>query len=122
LKYIYPLPSFPGEAKIFSDAQDAYVLSCLLGSSLATRDTLPAVLLGYERVRAPRANQVIYRSRQARRAYEFLEEYDGSSPEEVAQVLNSLTGWLWEGRGEPEDDVREAERLIKELLTSELKI
>ncbi|KAF8512472.1 hypothetical protein JB92DRAFT_271001 [Gautieria morchelliformis] len=102
--------------------EDAYVLSRLLGSSLATCDMLPAVLLAYERVRAPRANQVIYRSHEARRAFEFLEEYDGRSTEHVAQALNSLSEWLWEGRGDPEDDVWEAERLIKELLATELEM
>ncbi|KAF8580781.1 FAD/NAD(P)-binding domain-containing protein [Ramaria rubella] len=98
--------------------EDAYVLSRLLGSPLATRDTIPAVLLAYERVRLPRANKVILSSREARRAFEFLNEYNGGSNEKSAQALSRVSEWMWEGKGEPNDDVQEGERLIRESLGS----
>jgi len=101
--------------------EDAYVLSRLLGSPKTTRGTLISVLLAYERVRKPRADGVILSSREARRAFEYLDEYEGSTNERVAQTLNKEAGWLWEGKGDPDDDVLEAERLLQELVMPRLE-
>ena len=30
--------------------------------------------------------------------------------------MSKLTEWLWEGNGDPDDDVREAERLTREFV------
>ncbi|KAF8532313.1 hypothetical protein JB92DRAFT_3104109 [Gautieria morchelliformis] len=96
--------------------EDVYVLARLLGSSLATRNTLPSVLRGYEQVRMPRANKVIMCTRESRRALEFQDEYEESSGEDVAQAMTSLTEWLWEGKGDPDDDVQEAKKLIEQFI------
>lgn len=117
----YLLPALRLDARRFSTrthththsrTQDAYVLSRLLGSSSATRRTLPSVLRAYEAVRRPRANKVITTTRESRRVLEYQEEYTGAAREEVTRALHRLTEWLWEGNGKPEDDVQEAERLV----------
>ncbi|GJJ13715.1 hypothetical protein Clacol_007971 [Clathrus columnatus] len=94
--------------------EDAYVLSNLLGSQLATRQTLPAVLRAYEHVRKTRANNVITCSTRARNAFEFLGEFENGSNEDIANAIGEVSGWLSEKLGHPRDDVLEAERLIKE--------
>lgn len=97
--------------------EDAYVLSELLGSSLATRDTIPAILKAYEDVRKDRANKVITCSTKARNAFEFLEEYDNGSNEMITQAIREAASWLSEKLGHPREDVVEAERLIRERIT-----
>ncbi|KAF8589888.1 FAD/NAD(P)-binding domain-containing protein [Ramaria rubella] len=99
--------------------EDVYVLSRLLGSPLATRRTLPSVLLAYERVRMSKANRVILCTREAKCAFEFLQEYDGSMNEEVVQTIIRLSYWLKEDKGEPADDFHAAESILRELANNE---
>jgi salicylate hydroxylase len=95
-----------------------YILSRLLGSSVTTRSTLPFVLRAYEQVRLPRANKALMSTRTSRRALEFQEEYSEAGGEEIARSLTALTEWLWEGKGDPDDDVIEAKKLVEQYIAS----
>ncbi|KAF8589914.1 FAD/NAD(P)-binding domain-containing protein [Ramaria rubella] len=96
--------------------EDVYVLSRLLGSLKTTRRTLPLVLRAYEQVRRPRVNRVIMCTREALCALEFQGAYEGAPGETVEQGLRRMTSWLWEGNGDPDDDVQQAEKLFEDML------
>jgi len=72
------------------------------------------VLLAYEHVRKPTANAALLSTSEARRAFEFLEEYENSTNEQVVQGLYELSNWLWEWKGDPDADVQQAEKLVRE--------
>ena len=57
-------------------------------------------------------------TRESRRALEFQEEYAEAGWENTAQSLSLLTEWLWEGKGDPDDDVMQAEALVQEYVRS----
>lgn len=60
-------------------------------------------------------------TRESRRALEFQEEYADAGLENIAQSLSLLTEWLWEGKGDPDDDVMQAEALVQEYVRSSAK-
>lgn len=92
------------------------MLSNLLGSPLAKRETLPIILQAYEDVRKVRANKVITSSTRARDAFEFLGEFENGSNEMIARGIEEASAWLSEKLGHPREDVLKAEELIKEKL------
>jgi len=101
--------------------EDAYILANLLGSPLATLSSIPQILKAYEAVRKERGDRVVKCSREACRCLEFLGEYDGASDERAGGTLNKLTEWLWEGNGDPDDDLVRAEEMVKHAMTVEGK-
>ena len=55
-------------------------------------------------------------TRESRRALEFQEEYEGATGQDIAKAMNGLTEWLWEGKGDPDDDVLAAKGLAQEFI------
>jgi len=74
--------------------EDAYVLAQILGSPLASRDTLFEALKAYEHVRLPIANHVLEGSRESGQMYEFDSSL-GCDYERLGPAIQQQWDWVW---------------------------
>ncbi|KIJ50901.1 hypothetical protein M422DRAFT_158947, partial [Sphaerobolus stellatus SS14] len=94
--------------------EDAYILSRLLGSPSVTRESAAAALFAYEKVRKPRATRVLYCTREAKKVYESQENYEQADGATILEALSEAVEWLWDGKGDIDDDVAEALKFMDE--------
>lgn len=95
--------------------EDGYVLAQLLGDTELTRKDIPHILHSYGFIRKERAERVLKSTREAKRAYESLDEYTDASDEHIERTVNGLVNWLWQGKLDLDEEIsrgrREFERL-----------
>ncbi|KAL5498529.1 hypothetical protein ACEPAH_1883 [Sanghuangporus vaninii] len=104
--------------------EDAYILGKLLASPIATTSNLPSVLRIYDAVRRPYANHIVERAYTLGRLAEFIgapnyidvERAQNGSKEELQLIGREIRKkWDIHWASVPDDDWKEAERMLKEL-------
>lgn len=79
------------------------MLAQLLGSSLATKDSLHEVLKAYEAVRLPLANHVLRGSAESGLMYEFNHPLLGEDYANLGRAIERQWDWVWQSH--PTEDV-----------------
>ena len=112
----------PGHRSLFT--KDAYILGKLLASPITTASNLPSVLKIYDAIRRPYANHIVERSYSLGRLAEFIgvpDHIDVARAREGSKEELQLIGqeirkkWEIHWASVPEDDWKEAERMLKQL-------